>query len=343
VIVRRAGTFVCASAVALSSLGLFDGEARATPLTVSLTYAAGPECPEAADFKAVVIARLGYDPFLEAAPDHVSVEVEPRGSGLSGRIEWRDSSGKWTGDQSFPSVSADCQRLVRVMGFALAVEIQFLAKANAAPPGSDAAPSPPPSSATTVKKPVPTAGPPPVASTSSAAANLSPSSTDRPRPVLAVGAGPSVGIGMSSTPVLLGRLLGALAWPHVSFELAAVADLPTTTRRADGAGFSQQHLFGSAAACGLVTRWSACLMANAGVVRMAGENIDRTNSASLPIAQAGVRAGVNQALGGRARLGAHVDGLVNLTRWTGSLDQVPVWTAPRFATTIGLDAGVLFA
>ena len=54
---------------------------------------------------------------------------------------------------------------------------------------------------------------------------------------------------MSSTPVLLGRVLGSLAWQHVSVELAAEASLPTTTRRSDGAGFSQQHLLASAAAC----------------------------------------------------------------------------------------------
>src|SRR5262249_9797697 len=103
VTVRRAGPLVCASAVVLASLALFNDEGQATPLTVSLTYAAGPGCPDAADFRAVVIARLGYDPFLEGAPDHVLVEVERRGGALSGRIEWRDASGKWSGDQTFPS------------------------------------------------------------------------------------------------------------------------------------------------------------------------------------------------------------------------------------------------
>jgi hypothetical protein len=147
---------------------------------------------------------------------------------------------------------------------------------------------------------------------------------------------------MSSAPLLLGRLGGVLAWPRVSVELAAVVSLPATTRRADGAGFSQQHLLGSAAACALMARWNACLLANAGVVRMAGENIDRPTSASVPIVEAGVRTGVRQHLGHRAFLNAHADGLINLTRWTGSLDQVPVWTAPQFAAALGVDAGVLF-
>jgi hypothetical protein len=75
---------------------------------------------------------------------------------------------------------------------------------------------------------------------------------------------------------------------------------------------------------------------------MAGDNIDRPASATVPVVQAGFRAGVIQRLGGRAFLSAHADGLVNLTRWTGRLDQLPVWTAPRFAAALGLDAGMQF-
>ena len=82
-------------------------------------------------------------------------------------------------------------------------------------------------------------------------------------------------------------------------------------------------------------------MANAGAVRMAGEDIDRPTSASVPIvASRAFEPASRQRLGRRAFLSAHADGLVNLTRWTGSLDQVPVWTAPRFAAALGVDAGV---
>jgi hypothetical protein len=117
--------------------------------------------------------------------------------------------------------------------------------------------------------------------------------------------------------------------------------LPATTRRADGNGFTQQHLLGTTAACATVTRWNGCLVANAGAVRMAGE-IDQPTSATVLLVQVGVRVGITQRLGRRTFLGAHADGLANLTRWTGSLDQVPVWTAPRFAAALGVDAGVQF-
>jgi hypothetical protein len=332
-------------AVVLSLVALSAGEARAAPLTVRLDYVAGPGCPDAADFKAVVNARLGYDPFNEGAAERVLVRVEPRERTIDGRIEWRDAGGKWTGEQAFPSVSSDCAHLVRAMGFALAVQIQLLAKANAAPDGSAAAatqtaPAPDaPTDRTVPKQPVPVQ-PLKEPIVASRAAPGSPAGTSRP--VFAMGAGPSVGLGLSSSPVLLGRLFGAVTWPHLSVELAGVVSLPATTRRADGAGFSQQLLLGGAAGCATAVRWSACLLANVGAVRMAGEDIDRPVSASVPIVQAGARLGIRQDLGHRAFVNARADGLVNLIRWTGRLDGLPVWTAPRFSAAIGADVGVRF-
>jgi hypothetical protein len=41
-------------------------------------------------------------------------------------------------------------------------------------------------------------------------------------------------------------------------------------------------------------------------------------------------------------MGAHAEGLMNVTRWLVTLDNVPVWTAPRFAATVGIDAAVRF-
>jgi len=337
--VSRAGRLsLCAGAV-VSSLLASASAAHATRLTVALQYASSAGCPDAAEFKALVIARLGYDPFLEGAPEQVLVSIQQRGSAIDGRIEWRDSTGRWTGDQSFPSVSTDCPRLVRAMGFALAVQIQLLAKADTA---AAAKVETPPAAAEARSVAPPPSAPPPASESPTVVAtpDVPPSSSHAP-PVLAVGAGPSIGLGLSSGPVLLGRLFGALAWQRFSIELAAMASLPATTRRAGGDGFSQQHLLGGAAACAGVTRWSGCLLANAGAVRMVGQ-IDQPTSATVAIVEVGVRAGFVQSLGRYVSLAAHADGLVNLTRWAATLDQIPVWTAPRFAAALGVDARVHF-
>ena len=75
---------------------------------------------------------------------------------------------------------------------------------------------------------------------------------------------------------------------------------------------------------------------------MSGRDIERPTSAVAPVFEAGARIGASQRLGRRAFLNAHVDGLTALSRWTVTLDKVPVWTAPRFAAVVGVDALVRF-
>ena len=371
-LIGRACTLVCACVVYVATLALAAGRAHAALFAVSLDYDGGPGCPDVQDFEAAVRARLGYDPFAPAAPDHVSVRITPRTGVIDGHLEWRDSTGRWAGDQTLPVATKDCRHLVRALAAALAVQIQLLAATRdpgdgpAAPKSSGPPPEPsmPQPAPPTVPRSVPQSEPQsppqskaqssPQSSPQSTIASVSPEETPAaavettpsapspsrgPGPVWALGAGTSVGFGMSSSPVLLGRVLGSLGWEHVSLELAAEASLPSTPRRADGAGITQQHLLASAAACGKLTRWKACLLANAGEVRRRGEDIDLPTSAVMPLVQAGARLGIVQPLNGGFFVDAHADGLVNVFRWTGTLDDLPVWTAPRFAAVVGVDVG----
>jgi len=70
--------------------------------------------------------------------------------------------------------------------------------------------------------------------------------------------------------------------------------------------------------------------------------VDISTSAIVPVVGAGARLGAVQPLGRRVFLRVNLDGLIMLSRWTATLDHVPVWTAPRFAGALGLDAGVRF-
>jgi hypothetical protein len=334
----RTGLVAGAAVIVIPLLARAEGStpSDAANFPVALEYSADAGCPEADALKAIVVARVGYDPFRDAAPNRVSVRLAARGRGMEGHVEWRDAAGKWAGDRTFPSRTDDCHELVRAVGFALAVQIQVLAIANApaGPPADDArtaeVPPPPP-----VVTP-PATDPQPIT-----VAVVAPPRSPHARPAFALGAGASVGFGLSSGTMALGRVLGSVAWPHLAFELAAELSLPATTRRADAAGFSQQELLVSAAACGLLSRFSACALAKGGQIRIAGD-IDLPLSPSGPLFQTGLRLGVSQDLGGRAYLAAHADGLVNVTRWTVRLDDVPAWTAPRFATVFGVDVGMRF-
>jgi hypothetical protein len=323
---------------------LSERAVRAERLMVGLDYAVADGCPDVAEFKAAVVARLGYDPFSESAPNRVLVRIEARGNAMDGHTEWRDPSGKWAGDQTFSAGRADCPRLLRAMEFALAIQIQLLARAAPAPGVSEktavpaeASPAPEASSAPSAE---PTPAAPPEQAPIPEVTAVAPVPAGKARPVFAMGAGPALGLGMAPGPIGLARLFGTVSWQHLLVEAAAAASVPRTARRSDGAGFSQQHLLVSAAVCATGTRWSACLLAAAGRVRMQGENIERPTSASAPLAESGIRVGVVQPLGSRAFLGAHADGSAHLIRWTGSLDNVPVWTAPRFSLVLGVDVGV---
>jgi hypothetical protein len=341
--------------------GPSPGRACAGLFTVDLDYQSAAGCPDAHEFEDLVDGRLGYDPFSEKASDRALVRIARQDGLLNGSIEWRDAAGKWLGDQTVPQASGDCQLLARTLALALTVQIRLLATtasrtsrasssmSTGPPPGAApskfaASRSPGPKSAAPQPAPpksvqlLPPATPSPD-QPSNARGNARVPARG-PGPAFSVSSGPSVGFGMSSRPILLGRVLGSVGWRTLSFDLAAEASLPTTTRRADGAGFSQQHLLASTAACALLAPFSACLLAKAGEVRMAGENIDRPTSAMVPIVEVGARVGVAQRLGRRLFVGAHAEGLANVTRWTATLDQVPVWTAPRFAAVLGIDVGV---
>lgn len=338
----------CVGVIGLVSFSA--AEARARDFSITLEYAAAAGCPDAAALETVVSARLGYDPFTEAAADHVAVRITPRGASLEGRIEWRDAGGKWAGDQTFRVGSAECRGLLRTMALALAVQIQLLADARTTPPAdaaaADAAPSPreqtaPPRAATPLAA-TPSAEP---ATDRPSAKNVTDSGSARGesralRPAFAIGAGTSLAFGFSAQPVLLGRAFGSLAGQHLSVELGAEVSLPETTRRADGAGFSQQALLATAAGCAALEPWRLCVVASAGEVRMAGKDVDRPSSAAVPLFDVGARACLVQPLTHRFFLSARAEALLHFTRWTARLDEVPVWTAPPFAAVVGIDAGV---
>lgn len=344
----------CACAIGLVSFCAGQLQARPADFSVSLEYTAVAGCPDAAALEAVVSARLGYDPFADAAPDHVAVRIAPRGASFEGQIEWRDVSGKWVGDQAFRAGSGECRGLMRTIGLALAVQIQLLADTRgAARPDAAGTPEPTPAQREANESPntpgVTPATPPTRPAPSPAPSNRAeePNSHAQPpgaehgaRPTFALGAGTSVALGLSSNPVLLGRAFGSIAGPHLSLELGAELSLPSTTRRADGAGFSQQLLLGTAAGCAALSRWSLCVIANAGEVKMTPKDVDRPKSATTPIFDTGLRLNFTEPLTRRFFVRARAETLIHVARWEGTIDGEPVWKAPLFAAAIGVDAGI---
>jgi hypothetical protein len=313
-----------------------EARARTAVVATRLEYVAAPGCPSAARFEAVVIGRLGYDPFRADAPDRVTVRIEPSGQTLEGRLEWHDPSEAVIGEQSFPSRTGDCDELTRAMGFALALQVQLMAatveETRALPPAA-ATPTPAPS----VTPPAPSPTQIETTEPRTSGADEGPHG-----PSLLIGAGASAGFGLASDPVALGRLFAAAAWPHVAVELAGEAVAPSTTHRADGSGFSQQEFLASLAGCGVRSAWSLCAVGKIGELRVAGQGVDVPLTASGLMFQAGLRLTASHTFGHRTYIIGRAEGLGRVTQGVVTLDSMPVWTTPRFAALLGIDVGVRF-
>ena len=151
-----------------------------------------------------------------------------------------------------------------------------------------------------------------------------------------------MGLGMAPGPTGLFRLFAGAAWGFWSIELGGELSTKTVERRADGAGYAQQVFLGSAAACFSPDVLGACLLTKAGVFDVEGRDTDVRASPRGAAVQLGARVRLQQPLGRGVFVAGRVEGLFNLTRWRVTLDQIPVWTAPVVAGTLGLDVGAVF-
>lgn len=328
---------VFAAALGLGAIATAS-TARGGEITAQLDYQAASGCPLAAEFEALVVRRLGRDPFRSDAAESVVVRIEFAGAELLGRFEWKDASGRWLGDRVFSSRSRDCRELFRVMGFTLALQFQLMAT-DALPEShpTDAAGAGParpgePSEPATLVAPLPLRA--------EIAPETQPASA-RSRPSVAIGGGAAVGIGFAPSAIALGRLFGTLAWSHVALELGAELSVPSSVHSSGGGGFSEQLLFGSVAACAKGSVLSACLLTRYGQIRVVGEGVEQPLSSSGALLQSGVRLSVAHSLG-RAEVAAHVGGVAQITHAVVTQNSIPIWSAPRVGADLGMDIAIRF-
>jgi len=339
---RRFGRAASLAAALLALMTARAGHARTVAATARLDYAAATGCPTADEFQAVVDGRLGYEAFRDDAPDRVVVRIEWSGRALEGRLDWQHVGGGAIGEQTFPSRSGDCTELTRAMAFALAVQLQLMAATAAdvrpAPPPArpDAGPTAPPPAQV-----IPAPLPPVVAAPAGQRAEAPPATAGGGR-WLAVGAGAAAGVGLADDPVALGRLFVTLGWTHAALELEAESSLPSTTRRADGAGFSQFQLLAGLAGCGVRGSFSACAVGKAGQLRVTGQDVDVPATATGLVVQAGVRLAAGHTFGHRTYITGRAEGLARLTQGTVTLDSMAVWKTPPVAAVLGIDVAVRF-
>src|SRR5689334_2137503 len=99
----RSPWLVLAALLAAPNVAQAQPKSREPLFNAAIEYVAPPSCPGSDDFQAIVVGRLGFDPFVEDAPDHVLVSIEQGQRDFTGSLVWRDETGRWVGDRAFPA------------------------------------------------------------------------------------------------------------------------------------------------------------------------------------------------------------------------------------------------
>jgi len=313
----------------------------ATDTVVRLDYQADEQggCVGEDELRQMVTDQLGHDPFRPDADQRVGITIAKTEAGFRGRIVWTEADGRQVGERNLSSRSRDCREIVANVAFAVALQLQLVDRGAPNDPNVAA----------------PTGGQTPPATPESP--NRAPAIPERPNPspegprgsaqpppgrlVLAVGAGPAVGLGMTPAPTAFGRLFVVARLRRLSGELAADAALPATQHEPDGTGVDVNALGASAAGCGHVSIASACLLGRLGWIRARGFGIAVPSTSWGHFGEVGLRLAASREMG-RVILSAHADGLVMLSRWNVVLNDAVAWAVPRVGGVLGLDVALRF-
>lgn len=371
---RTVHGFAAALVTALFLAPAARGAGPARPpsqISVSLEYQLSANtsgCGDVNAFREAVQRQLGYDPFRAPADRRVTVRVSRSDTGYEGRIQWADARGRNVGERRLSTRRQGCTEILNNVAFAVAVQIQLLAAVAppVTPPPREAAPTEPPGAPAggAVASPSPTgnaetaapseATPPPIVTApepplppAPPAAPPAPPAPVAPAPRaeaartlrLSLGLGPSLALALAPRPTASGRLFvdGRSSW--LSVELSLDGILPMERQEASGTGFSFRRFDAEGAVCGHARMLAACVTAGLGYLQATGSGVDAPRSPSGFGAQAGGRVAVSQEFGTRYFATARAEGLIVLSRWSVSLNEVSVWSTPRLGALIGVDVG----
>jgi len=295
-------------------------------------------CPTEAEFRAMITAQLGYDPFAAPSRQRVVARARALESGIRGFVEWYDESGTLRGQRALDSDSRDCPSFMRAMSFALAVQIQLLAEeeeASEAEPNVGK-PSSEPSTASKAAQPGPAPAKP-------ASEQASPKRAPSPETwQWLVGAGPALAFGLAPRTAVQGRIFTMARYDALGVELGGEASLPSRHEFEDGRGFEQWTASGSLSGCGFLWAFSGCLVSNIGTLSIRGFGVDEPHSDAGMVAHVGLRLGLSHVLVGRWVGGLRVEAKAALVTWKVDLNDREVWRTPPVSLTLGADLAALF-
>ena len=311
----------------------------AQPERVKLNYQRGEgaaACPDASAIVAGVGARLGYEPFEDAAAKRINVSVQVADHALSARIEMIDANGKIIAERVLTSRRSDCTELAATMQLAIAIAIDpFHATATgpASPPATEQKPPPAP----------PVEAPPRVVTSTTIIVSPPPRDAPKPAPMTAAVSAAAVG-GVGTAPSMT---LGALARVTVrrsalSLSLEGRVDLPTSEPQPVGS-ITTSLLVASVAPCGHVRLFSACGLVTGGVFRAAGHGLVDARNVVAPYFALGARIAAELPIHARLAFVANIDVVAPLTQTDLLVGGEPVWTTPSISALAALGLSFTFS
>lgn len=304
--------------------------------TASLRYTRGAgaeRCPNAETLRSAVAARLGRDPWDQAAACTIIVAIAREGAGLRARVELRAGNGRVTGLREMTSVGQDCIELAAAVQLAISLAIDplsFTRPAKAASLGASAQTIPGAAADRVEARRAEKPAPPAVAKT--------PAEQDPGLRVeislgglAALGSAPSVAGGFA--------LQGRLRWGKWSAALEGRIDLPAY-QEIPGGEVSSSLLMAGGLGCLHVRSFFGCGLAYVGALRAAGHDVPLPRRTTLLYAAAGARLGFEIPLYSVLSLRLSGDLLATLTRITLRESGGPAeyWTTPPLSGAFGAAA-----
>jgi hypothetical protein len=283
------------------------------PTTVAITHIRGEgalSCPTEAALKGNVISRLGYDPFVAAAPVRALTRFTKVGQRFSASLELA-REGEAPRVRALESESTDCRDVAESLALALtlAIDPQFLVREQ--------------------PRPVPAA--PPTAPQPPTVPTVPPASA----PVeLAVYAGGLVSVGLSPSPAFGGNV--GLGFRHRSFALYGEGRVDAPTSIAVATGVVRTNLLvGTVLPCLQWNHVSACFALGVGAFQVDGQ-LAFGRRASTPVVKAGLRLQYEWMLFRHVGLLVHGEVSGIPTRVTVLADDVAVWSTSPVAGNVGV-------
>ncbi len=298
-----------------------------------LSYSLGrgaTECPQESALRDAVAARLGYEPFDEAAPRQLHVEVIATSVGLRARVELRGSGGELLGVRQLQSAEADCRELTSSLALAIGLALDPLRRAKTEEPHAppvEVAPSAPVDEES--RHP-----PTPLLSTAQAQPVRGPELLAGVGLAGSLGTAPGASFGVS--------VEGALQWRRrFSLGLGLKVDVSPSVELSRGR--ARTNVWAVSLAPCVHERWvSGCVVVLGGATVSTAESISRPRTTATPYGSVGPRLAVDVPLSGVLSLRAHAELLVRVLGVALFVDETEAWTSPLLAGGGGLSLVMRF-